>query len=383
MMDGVAMNGVATNGVKGVLLAWVSLAWAFLALARSAPAHDLAYSSLEVRLPPARQGEADPDTIRAWLVIHTTEVAREIGLVPSAEDSLLDRDFLSAVASRVRERFAPQIALLTLRGAEVPPLSVAVQPDRGQQGVALDLRYAAQRAGPRFRLRCAPFPRIPEHQTFVSVYARGTIIQHGVLAGTQHTLEVDSEAVPERDRGAAGIAAAMPVVRDHLLRGLRHILAGPDHLLFLLALILYGGSLPRLMNLVALFAIAQSLTLTLSLLPMGTPPPRAIDAGIALVIAGAGVHNLRQGAKTSDRRALLALAFGLLHGWGWGASQLGAGAWALNAFTIGVVLGQVAVVLALAPLFRRIGRASPRAMRWIVRVGSWAAVLAGAYWLVC
>jgi hypothetical protein len=42
----------------------------------------------------------------------------------------------------------------------------------------------------------------------------------------------------------------------------------------------------------------------------------------------------------------------------------------------------VVVVLALAPVLQRIGRAAPQVMRWIMRVGSWVAVLAGAYWLV-
>ena len=388
MMDGVTMNGVTADAVKMGGGKALFLAWAFLLLARPAPAHDMAYSSLEMRLPPARGAEVAGDTIVARLVLHTTEVAREIGLDPADEDSLLVRDYLVTVAPRVRDRFVPQVVILTAAGAEIPPLSVQVNPDRGQQGVGLDLRYDARRAGRRFRLRCAPFPRSPEHQTFVSVYARGTIIQHEILKDGHDTMAIDHEASPGGARGPAGMAAAMAMAKDHFLRGLRHIVAGPDHLLFIFALTLYGGSLPRLVNLVTLFALAQSLTLALSLLPIGSPPAGVVDAGMALSIAGAGIHNLRPHAKTSDRRTLLALAFGLLHGWGSRAELAGSTparplvVWALNAFTIGIVAGQVVVVLALAPALRRVGRAAPAVMRWIVRVGSWAAVLAGAYWLV-
>ena len=48
--------------------------------------------------------------------------------------------------------------------------------------------------------------------------------------------------------------------------GIHHILIGPDHLLFLVGLLLLGGSVRQLALVVTAFTLAHSLTLSLAVL---------------------------------------------------------------------------------------------------------------------
>src|SRR5437667_9686495 len=74
------------------------------------------------------------------------------------------------------------------------------------------------------------------------------------------------------------------VVRKFIPAGIHHILIGPDHLLFLVGLLLLGGSIRRLAMVVTSFTIAHSITLSLAALNILTPPARIIEPAIALSI---------------------------------------------------------------------------------------------------
>src|SRR5262249_432559 len=66
-------------------------------------------------------------------------------------------------------------------------------------------------------------------------------------------------AIGDRD-GSAGATGSF------LLLGIHHILTGYDHLLFLLGLLLPGGSLVSLAKIITAFTIAHSVTLSLAVL---------------------------------------------------------------------------------------------------------------------
>ena len=87
-------------------------------------------------------------------------------------------------------------------------------------------------------------------------------------------------------------------------------------------------------------------------------------------------------------RPLLALVFGLVHGFGFAyvlrefglpQAQL---AWSLLGFNVGVELGQLAIVLVVASLLYLLRRRSPPAARQVATIGSLAVIAAGAYWFV-
>jgi hypothetical protein len=167
--------------------------------------------------------------------------------------------------------------------------------------------------------------------------------------------------------GAAGSAG---VFFSMLKLGVEHILTGWDHLLFLLGLIIVGGSLRSLLGVVTAFTVAHSITLALAALGVFAPSPRIIEPAIALSIAYVGVENFF--VKDVSRRWRITFPFGLIHGFGFAGAlreialpraQVPV---ALVSFNLGVELGQLAVLAVALPLvlsFRRAPAFGERGVR--------------------
>ena len=133
--------------------------------------------------------------------------------------------------------------------------------------------------------------------------------------------------------------------------------------------------------------MAHSLTLSLAVLNVVSPPSRLIEPAIALSIVYVGVDNLMSRAGR-DVRAWIAGAFGLIHGFGF-ASVLRemnlprrALGWSLLSFNVGVELGQLAVVVVAASAIAVVRSRNERAGRRLVTVGSTVVMAAGAYWFI-
>ena len=113
--------------------------------------------------------------------------------------------------------------------------------------------------------------------------------------------------------------------------GVHHIRTGPDHILFVLVLLLpsvlvfasgrwqptrsFGASLWRVLKVVTMFTLAHSITFTLAglgILP--SPSSRIVESIIAISIAVAALHNLRP--IFPNREWAISFVFGLFHGLG-------------------------------------------------------------------
>jgi hydrogenase/urease accessory protein HupE len=166
--------------------------------------------------------------------------------------------------------------------------------------------------------------------------------------------------------------------------GVEHILAGYDHLAFLLGLVLVASTLRRLAGLVSLFTLAHSLTLALASLDLYAPPSSLVEAAIAASICYVGLENLT--GRTQRKRAALVFGSGLIHGFGFAGAlrELGVRSsespLALLGFNLGVELGQLALLAAVFPVLQR-----ARHLSWFQRRGllllNVAVALAGAGWL--
>jgi hypothetical protein len=165
------------------------------------------------------------------------------------------------------------------------------------------------------------------------------------------------EAVP----GALGIA------RTYTVLGVEHILAGIDHLLFVLALLIITGGGWKLVKTITAFTVSHSITLTLATLGYVHVPQRPVEATIALsiVFVAAEILRGRVGKPGLTQRApwVVAFAFGLMHGLGFASGLSEAGLpvghipTALFFFSIGVESGHflfIGVVLSLIALGRRV-----------------------------
>ena len=113
--------------------------------------------------------------------------------------------------------------------------------------------------------------------------------------------------------------------------GVDHIRTGPDHIFFILVLLLpavlvlvasrwrpspsFGYSLLRIVFVATMFTIAHSITFTLAGLDyLPLPPSKLTETVIALSIALAALHNLRP--VFGHKEWLFAFVFGLFHGMG-------------------------------------------------------------------
>jgi len=150
-----------------------------------------------------------------------------------------------------------------------------------------------------------------------------------------------------------------------LLLGVEHILTGPDHLLFLLGLLLIVRDVRMLVKTVSAFTLAHSLTLAAATLGLIDLPTSLLNALIALSILFVAPEVIRaQRGETSLTIRypwVVAFGFGLLHGMGFASGlttlglEKGALLGALVLFNVGVEIGQlafIALVLALIRAFR-------------------------------
>lgn len=169
--------------------------------------------------------------------------------------------------------------------------------------------------------------------------------------------------------------------------GMHHIATGLDHLLFLLGLLLFRQSLARLFAVVTCFTLAHSVTLAIAAAGWITPPGTAIEVLIALSIAYVGAASLLRPA--SGHGPWIALAFGLVHGFGFaGALNAALGgvsgdrAWlvGLASFNLGIEVLQLIAVAIAWPLLRYIdGLESSVRLRGVL---SLIVTSAGLAWLV-
>ena len=140
--------------------------------------------------------------------------------------------------------------------------------------------------------------------------------------------------------------------------GFLHILAGIDHLLFLLCLVIPFRRMLPLVVIVTSFTVAHSITLVTSAFgyaPGGLWFPPLIETLIALSIVWMALENIT-GAASIQRRWVIAFVFGLVHGFGFSfalrESLQFAGSHlvtSLLSFNIGVEIGQLLVLVALVP----------------------------------
>src|SRR5206468_8104300 len=133
--------------------------------------------------------------------------------------------------------------------------------------------------------------------------------------------------------------------------------------------------------------IAHSMTLSLAALDIFTPPARVVEPAIALSIVYVGFDNLLV-KKGRDVRAWIAFAFGFIHGFGFAnvlremdlpRRALG---WSLFSFNFGVEIGQLLVVVTVAPALAALRSRSEWARRQLVYAGSIVVIATGTFLFV-
>ena len=229
------------------------------------------------------------------------------------------------------------------------------------------------------------------------------------LSAARQPADSGSAASGTERRVPSGRLTAMG---DYFSLGVHHLLEGYDHLAFLLALVLplqlalrfnshqalqpvpagHPAALPvkgnvwiALLRTITAFTIGHSITLVLATFGFTQGSPVWVEPVIALSIGVTALLNLRP--VPWIRTDVLALVFGLVHGYGFAGLLLEAAAptallpWALAGFNLGVEAGQLIAVtgwvLLSQPLVGRTWYSSA-----IVRGGSVALIVIATWWFL-
>jgi len=351
-----------------IVRALVTTAVGVLAFAAPARAHPIPFSYLDLRI--------ERSAIEGTLVVHIFDAAHDLDIEPI--ERLLD-------PSVARQQAANLIALLSARlvvatdGRALAGDWSQVEPIADRQSVRLHIRYPLTSPPGTMTVATVLFPYDPNHKTFLNVY-EGEGLTQAILDGGQ----------PRFEYFAGTRQGALAVMKKFVPAGIHHILIGPDHLLFLIGLLLLGGTLRQLALVVTAFTVAHSITLSLAALNIVTPPGRIIEPAIALSIVYVGADNLLVSTPRGGRdvRAWIAFTFGFIHGFGFAnvlremdlpARALG---WSLFSFNVGVEIGQLAVVVAVASALSALRARSETAGRRLAFVGSIVVIGAGTFWFV-
>jgi hypothetical protein len=274
------------------------------------------------------------------------------------------------------------------------------------------------------------FELVPSHVTFAQIETGDGQFVEQLFTRDQQEVDASLGGAQLRDAGFI----------EYVRIGIMHILTGPDHMSFLLGLVLISRRLRDLVFVVTGFTIGHSITLALAVTGILRPHAEYIDALVALTIAMIGAENIavathRPGTvavgiglplfamaaasfagigtlppvllfgaalfcanylmlsghmRDAGRlRLVVTLVFGLIHGFGFAATllemQLPAQKLAqiLVGFNVGVEIGQLSLVLTLLGLAGLAVRAKLSLPRPIV-VDTVAAglVAVGTFWFV-
>ena len=180
----------------------------------------------------------------------------------------------------------------------------------------------------------------------------------------------------------------MPKFGDFLKFGIKHILTGSDHLLFLCGLLVVCRRIGKIAVIVTCFTVAHSVTLALAALNIATISSRIVEPTIAATIVFVGIENLARPGEPKHRW-LVAFIFGLVHGFGFASAlkAVGLGAYGtpllmpLFSFNLGVEIGQLAVAAVFLPVLWQL-RNWKIFERYGTIVISIAVTVIGMYWLV-
>lgn len=195
---------------------------------------------------------------------------------------------------------------------------------------------------------------------------------------------------------ASRAAQAWTFLRD----GADHIWKGPDHILFLVALLLpavlrrdgaswtaaegFRAAGMNIVKIVTAFTIAHSITLSLAVLGIINISGRIVEPVIALSVIAAAANNLRP--WFGERGWIVAFAFGLVHGLGLAGFLVDAGltretlALGLVSYNLGVEVGQLSIVAVFLPLAWGL-RHTWAYQTAVFRVGSALVILVSAVWM--
>jgi hydrogenase/urease accessory protein HupE len=355
---------------KSNLSITLCLAWMLVIVtAVSTFAHDPGLSVAQITL--------KDSGIAAGLTFAREEIAALVSMDSDHDGQVTQSEFDAARAQL--EVIASQVLIVSVDGKALTPTKVSSILGESN-ALHLNLTFPAKAAG-RLSISAPLLARLARgHRQFLTIRdATGKKLSEKMLDGNNSSYVND----------LAGLIA--PDVRpqsfpEFFLLGVEHILMGFDHLAFLFALLIIGGSLRDAAKIITSFTVAHSITLALATFDLVSLSPGIVEPLIAASIIYVGIENIFR--SEIKARWLLTFAFGLIHGFGFATvlRELGIGAQGgavvpLLAFNLGVETGQIAIAALVLPLIWKLKWQPSFALRFVPACSILVA-LAGGYWLI-
>src|SRR6185503_12619292 len=137
-------------------------------------------------------------------------------------ERLLDPTFLATQAPKISALINARLRFLINRQALAAASWSVPEPLVERQSITLDTHLDTATTPGVLEVNADLFPYDPAHQTFVNFY------EHGIVA----------------------------LARRVAVTGVDHIVRGPDHVIFLIGLLLLGGTIRQLAMIVSAFTVA-------------------------------------------------------------------------------------------------------------------------------
>ena len=172
-----------------------------------------------------------------------------------------------------------------------------------------------------------------------------TLVSLQLLDGGSRNLLING------DSPSIQLSEATPSLPVYFSIGIEHLVFGFDHVLFVIMLLYLVRKPLEILKVVTSFTVAHSLTLALSafdLMILSPAPVEAIIAGSIVLLAHENLSKKPSAAKQYP--AIIAFAFGLLHGLGFAGALAEIGLpessqlMALFLFNLGLEVGQLGII---------------------------------------
>ncbi|MDB6035114.1 MAG: HupE/UreJ family protein [Verrucomicrobiales bacterium] len=351
---------------------WSSILWL---LAVPCLAHEPGLSSAVLKVL--------PNGIEATLTFSVADVENILTMDNDLDGKVSQLEF--AYAKTRLAALATEALVVSLNGSNVITGEPSLLLDE-KNNVDMQLFYPGATSG-TLKVQAKALASLPKgHRQFVTVERADKRIAERLLSSDNDSLEVSLSAAMTSGEPTEPVPSSF---FEFFVLGIKHILTGYDHLLFLFGLLIVSTRFLDSLKIITFFTLAHSITLAVATFNLIEIPSRIVEPAIAASIVYVGAENLWSGGKAPKGRWLLTFAFGLIHGFGFAsvlremgiASGHGGILIPLVSFNLGVETGQIMVAAVALPLFWWM-RTHKAFVQRGVPACSILIALAGAYWLV-
>ena len=359
-----------SRAVRGAILAILFS----LLLLQDAAAHDPGLSSLTIR--PRTSG------LEATLTLAVKDAAQLTELDENRDGTVTPVEF--ARSRRQLEAAVAKEVVIAADGKVAKDKSISSRLDENNNvDVCLDFGATAFSS---LEIQSKLIASLPlGHREYLQIVnSTGQTLFERLLSATTDRATMQ---VPHTDASTVALEAVRSFT-NFLCLGVKHILTGYDHLLFLFGLLLVARGFLCSLGIITSFTIAHSITLAVATLHLVQIPNRIVEPLIAASIVFVGIENLLRGDIRTARR-MVPFGFGLIHGFGFASALREAGIGSgtggillpLFSFNLGVELGQIMVAALAVPIIWKL-RENPMFIgRWAPACSA-AVVLLGSFWFV-